>query len=67
MTLRVSSSAVKTNQWVPPKKSHVGVFDVTCISYAEKENFCLLSLANPSQFYIEDAVLMLLSSHAERF
>ncbi|CAL1261991.1 unnamed protein product [Larinioides sclopetarius] len=32
MMFRVCLSAVRTNQWLPPKKSHVGVFDVTCIS-----------------------------------
>ncbi|CAL1291616.1 unnamed protein product [Larinioides sclopetarius] len=32
MMLRVCSSAVKTGQWEQPKKSLVGVFDVTCIS-----------------------------------
>ncbi|CAL1283616.1 unnamed protein product [Larinioides sclopetarius] len=32
MMFRICSSAVKTDQWVPPKKSHVGVFDVNCIS-----------------------------------
>ncbi|CAL1273927.1 unnamed protein product [Larinioides sclopetarius] len=31
MIFRVSSSAVKTDQWLSPKKSNVGIFDVTCI------------------------------------
>ncbi|CAL1260975.1 unnamed protein product [Larinioides sclopetarius] len=31
MKFRVCLSAVKINQWMPPKYSHVGVFDVTCI------------------------------------
>ncbi|CAL1299709.1 unnamed protein product, partial [Larinioides sclopetarius] len=33
MMFRVCLSAVKTDQWLPPKKSHVGVFDVTCIRF----------------------------------
>ncbi|CAL1284980.1 unnamed protein product [Larinioides sclopetarius] len=31
MMFRVCLSAIETDQWLPPKKSHVGVFDVTCI------------------------------------
>ncbi|CAL1299713.1 unnamed protein product [Larinioides sclopetarius] len=31
MMLKVCLAAVKTDQSLPPKKSHVGVFDVTCI------------------------------------
>ncbi|CAL1265305.1 unnamed protein product [Larinioides sclopetarius] len=33
MMFRVCLSAVKNDQWLPPKMSHVGVFDVTCIRY----------------------------------
>ncbi|CAL1281727.1 unnamed protein product [Larinioides sclopetarius] len=31
MMFRVCSSAVRTDQWLPPKESHVGVVNVTCI------------------------------------
>ncbi|CAL1301408.1 unnamed protein product [Larinioides sclopetarius] len=42
MMFRFYLSAVKTDQWLPPKKSHVGVFDVTCIrSILTSANFRL--------------------------
>ncbi|CAL1285059.1 unnamed protein product, partial [Larinioides sclopetarius] len=36
MMFKVCLSAVKADQSLPPKRSHVGVFDVTCIRTKEE-------------------------------
>ncbi|CAL1287229.1 unnamed protein product [Larinioides sclopetarius] len=50
MMFRVCLSDVETDQWLPPKKSHVGIFDVTRIrsigdSRIPKQRFYLHAIA----------------------